>query len=148
VNFTILEENISRWITTMLKVQQDTADIILAEMSFKNKVHLLGSLLHRLIRETGPTEAIPDPYEFVRECISQCFRAEELRNQVMHSTWHDSEHDSEARRTLRRKITAKGSRGLHIHEEDFDSRLAADIANFIITVSFDLDQLLLNFPHE
>ena len=43
------------------------------------------------------------------------------------------------RQVLRCKVTAKARRGLHTHEEDLDSGSLLDIADFIISVTIDVE---------
>jgi hypothetical protein len=57
----------------------------------------------------------------------------------MHSSWKHPYPDE--RQVLRRKVTAKARRGLHSHEEDLGSGSLLDIADFIISVMIDVEDL-------
>ena len=74
------------------------------------------------------------------ELMKLCFKAEELRNQVIHSSWAGS-YLTNAK--VRRKVTAKASKGLNIHEEDIDAGYLLDIADFIICVAMDVEEFFL-----
>jgi hypothetical protein len=141
LRFAALEDSISLAIARVLAVEPDVGQTIVAEMAFKNKVHLLGSLLHRSASDPRLNIGNAEPLEFIRELIIQCFRAEELRNQVMHSSWTWIYPDQ----VRRRKVTAKAGRGLHIRDEELDSGYLLDIADFIISVSMDVEQLFLTW---
>jgi hypothetical protein len=143
LNFAKLEDGISVAIARVLEIQPNVGQIVVAEMSFKYKVHLLGSLLHRSAGDARLNIGDAEPLEFIRELTSQCSRAEELRNQVMDSSWTRTYPDRG--RVRRRKVTAKASRGLHIHEEELDSGYLLDIADFIISVLIDLKELFLTW---
>jgi hypothetical protein len=141
LNFAELEDSIAEMIAKALEVQQEIGQIIVAEMSFKNRVHLLGSLLRRVNTDPRLNVGHVNSLEMISELVAQCFRAEELRNQVMHSSWQRNYPDSG--KVRRRKITAKASRGLHVQHEDVDSGYLLDIADFIICISIDVEDMFL-----
>jgi hypothetical protein len=57
----------------------------------------------------------------------------------MRSSWRRLYPDE--RQVRRRKVTAKARRGLYIHEEDLDTGYLLDIADFIMSVVVDVEEL-------
>jgi hypothetical protein len=80
---------------------------VCSELSFRQRVHIFASL----VRELSPTGT---DFERLEELCSVLFRAEELRNQVLHSSWGPAEP---ANSFVRSKVTAKAKKGVHIATE-------------------------------
>ena len=139
--FNDLEDETSIAISKLLGIDEEISQIITAEMSFRNKVHLMGSLLRRALPFTMFNTGYDNPEEMVSELISQCFRAEELRNQIMHSSYvRLNNKNGEVKRN---KITSKATRGLNISSEVLDPGLILDISDFIVCISDDIANFFL-----
>lgn len=138
LNFSELEDQVCLAITKLLAVSENIGFIITAESSFRNRMHLLGSLVRHLASttkfNTGPNDAV----EMFSELMALCFKAEELRNQILHSSYTGA-YLSDAKAT-RKKLTAKASKGLVVHDEEIDSGYLLDIADFIITIAMQVEE--------
>lgn len=119
LNFSELESQLSAGIVKCLNLEQSLGRIITSEISFGVKVHMLSSLVRHLASERKFNVGIDEPLSCWAKISAQCFRAEEMRNQVMHSEWSGPYlRDLKA---VRRKFTAKASRGLSEHTEPVTS---------------------------
>ena len=140
--FADLEHQVTNAIHKLLAHDDRNGSIITSEMSFKNRIHAMASL----IREQDGVRRFNTGQESTEDVLSvvvvRCFEAEELRNQVMHSFW-DGPFLRDARAT-RRKITAKASRGLRISEEIVDAGYLLDIADFICGAAMLVEELMLD----
>lgn len=121
-HFSALENMIRSVIQVLLGVESDVALIVTAESSFRQLVDVFGSLWRHFIAK-HPTDA--EASERLDELLYVCRKAGELRNTYIHSSYWG---------VTRKKVTAKGSHGLKIKSEQFDSALLLDVADFIIEV--------------
>lgn len=141
LNFSALEGTLSVAIAKCLQLDSVRGRIVTAELSFKVKVHMLSSLVRQSVPITKFNVGLDDPIESWNKISSQCFRAEELRNQILHSEWSGPYlRDMKA---SRHKITAKASRGLTEHVEVVDSARLLDIADYIVSVVVFVDEFFL-----
>jgi len=97
VSFTDLEDQIALSISFMLKRGERIGRIVTAELSFKNKLQMFSSLF----RVERPNS---DRLPMLNDLIGVCKEAEQLRNQVVHSSWALQVEDDSWKR---RKYTAK-----------------------------------------
>jgi hypothetical protein len=127
LSFSKLEGELSVSVAKLLKLNPTTAEIVTAEMSFKNKVHLFASLVREMSSSFQFNTGNAPTIEVLDELISCCFKAEELRNQIFHSsyTW------DLAGSVKRRKATAKAAKGLSVQVKPVDSGYLLDVADFI-----------------
>jgi hypothetical protein len=141
--FSALEDEITHTISHILRLEETTADILTVELSFKNKVHLLASLVRaRYDLSTSIGSSTLD--EYLSELVARTFEAEQFRNQIMHSSWigpflRDG-------RAERRKITAKASRGHFVASEEVDAAYLLDIADFIACIMMEVETFRDNLP--
>ena len=140
--FADLEHEISMAIHKLLGHDARTTAIITSEMSFKNRVHAMASLIREQVSEKQFNTGHESTEDVLNVIVARCFQAEELRNQVMHSFW-DGPFLRDARAT-RRKITSKAARGLRIAEENVDSDHLLDIADFICDVAMLVEEFMLD----
>lgn len=106
---------------------------IAAELSVGVKVHILTSLIREPARKRRFIVGENDPIVEWNKVAAQCFRAEELRNQILHSEWSGPYlRDLKA---TRRAYTARASRGLTEHVESVDAGRLLDIADYTISVA-------------
>jgi len=118
LNFSELDRQLTEGIRSCLGLDTAIGRTITAELSFGVKVHILTSLIRELARERRFNVAENDPIVEWNKVAAQCFRAEELRNQILHSEWSGPYlRDLKA---TRRKYTAKASRAFYYtHLEPF-----------------------------
>lgn len=116
--YSMLEDAIRELIHLFAETDATVATLITAELSFRQRLDLVGSLARYRL---GPA---PDPEatERLSEILQVCRRASELRNTYMHSSYT---HEN------RTKTTAKGSQGLRVRTERVDPALLLDVADFI-----------------
>ena len=136
-------------IAALVNTDESTARILVSEISFRAKVNILGSL----VRERATTRTFncgsEDPASVFQELTSLLLRAEELRNQVMHSSWHHvpglALRGPEAPDTIkRRKTTAKAHRGLKVITEELTSGELLDIYDFMLNIEYVLDNFFID----
>jgi len=137
MNFARLEHVVAECASKLLKVEEATAQVLLAEHSFKGKVGVLSSLFRIHAKGQSPTIGGYDRLEIFEELCSYIFRSEELRNMVLHSNWNGPYLWD--RVVTRRKVTAKASHGLRIQEETMDAGKLLDIADYIGGTAEELD---------
>ena len=141
LNFSALEGALSIAIARCLSLDAPLGKIVTAELSFKLKVHMLSSLVRHLAPHAKFNVGIDEPIQCWSKISSQCFRGEELRNQVLHSQWSGAYlRDMKAHR---HKVTAKATRGLAEHIEIVDSSRLLDIADYIVNVTIFLEEFFL-----
>lgn len=136
VTFSDLEDQFGATIASLLSGDSDTGAIVVAEMSFRAKVNLFASL----VRHSAGNRTFSAPnapiVEVLQDLCTNVFKAEELRNTVMHSSWVGL--DMCDGRIVRRKATAKSRHGFRVAEEEVDSGYLLDIVEFIDSVVTDV----------
>jgi hypothetical protein len=142
LNFSELESQLSAGIVKCLKLDQSLGRIVTSELSFGVKVHMLSSLVRHLTPQNKFNVGDDDPLSCWEKISAQCFRAEEMRNQVMHSEWSGPYlRDLKA---VRRKFTAKASRGLTEHMEVVTPARLLDIADYTIIVAVFVEEFFFD----
>lgn len=126
--FAFLENQLLVAIAHLLPTDDDEVEMILAEMSFKNRVNLLASLMRHRIDDTEFNFGGFDPQKTISELVSICTKAEELRNKVVHSQW---ELEPTTQKVRRRKTTSKATPGLRFQYEYFEVEELYKIVNFV-----------------
>jgi hypothetical protein len=138
LNFSELEAQISNGIVKCLEMDEERGRIVTSEISFKSKVHILSSLIRHLSGKWKFNVGDEDALRCWEEIERQCFRAEEKRNQIMHSEWAGPYlRDLKAERI---KYSAKAKTGLKKHIEPIDAGGMLDIADYIITVAMFVEE--------
>ncbi len=141
LSFSMLESALSIGISKCLRLDTEIGKIVTSELSFKVKVHMLSSLVKKLSSSTAFNVGSDDPIVTWNKISNQCFRSEELRNQILHSEWSGPYlRDLKA---VRHKSTAKSSRGLVEHVEIVDDARLLDIADYIVNVVVFVDEFFL-----
>jgi len=108
VNFALLEHMIEFSIWELITKDQFVGQIITAELSFRNRIALLSSLVRHLKEDS---ETISE----LETLLSRALQAEEKRNLITHSDWAAGK----TRGTITRfKRTAKISKGLRHQSEE------------------------------
>ena len=116
--FSGLDDEITQTVSYILRLDDATADIVTAELSFKNKVHLLASLT-RARFDVAKAIGSSTLEKYLDELVARAFEAEQLRNQIMHSNYigpflRDG-------RAERRKVSAKASKGHSVTLQEIDA---------------------------
>src|SRR5260370_42402816 len=85
VNFATLDFHLAFAIGALLTQDQDVAQMVAHELSFKQKLALLSSLVqHKLPASAKATSECATDFETY---LSRCAQLEEHRNQIAHSVW-------------------------------------------------------------
>ncbi len=149
IGFSALEDTVDVAIAALLNADEPAARILVSEISFKAKVNILGSL----VRERASTRTFncspADPIAVFHEMVSLLFRAEELRNQVMHSSWHhvpglELRGPNPPETIQRRKMAAKAQKGLKVVAESLTGGELLDIYDFMLNVEYELDRFFID----
>ena len=130
VHFSMLEEAISDAIAMILEVDEETGKILTSEVSFQQKMHMLASLVEHVTPQTQFNSGDIDQLKLFDDLSTLCFKCAELRNRVVHSNWDGPFYYGQT--VLRRKSTAKASKGLNEQVEVLDDEMLLDIADYII----------------
>lgn len=140
LNFSELEAQISNGIVKCLELDGERGRIVTSEIPFKSKVHILSSLVKHLSGKWRFNN-VGDTLKCWEKIEKQCFRAEEKRNQIMHSEWAGPYlRDLKADRI---KYSAKAKTGLKKQIEPIDSGRMLDIADYIITAAMFVEEFFL-----
>jgi hypothetical protein len=138
VAFSELEDSLSEVIISLLNPQPDIGRIVVAELSFRAKVNLFASLVRYM--KGSRSFAVPNHLSFeevLNDLCSNVFKAEELRNTIMHSSWKGLE-EYNAQNVIRSKTTAKSKYGFRVTKEDIDPGYLMDIVDFMKSVAVDV----------
>jgi hypothetical protein len=135
--FAELERSLTRSIVIALHAGEVPGETVAAELAFGKKVHLLSSLL-RIGDSDGPARR-PEHRPDARwdRIVERCFRAESLRNRLLHGSWEEAEGEGD--RALRFKRSAKAARGLQTSVEVLDAAAILDVADFIASMAVNID---------
>ncbi len=141
LTFSELDSQISRGIIKCLELDETRGRIVTTEISFKNKVYILSSLVKHLSQQWKFNVGNNDALKCWEKLEKQCFRAEEKRNQIMHSEWTGPY--LRYLKADRIKYSAKAKAGLKKQIETIDSSGMLDIADYIITVAIYVEEFFL-----
>jgi len=148
--FSFLEDTARNVVCMLLSRDARIGKIVCAELGFRQKLDVLASLVwHRLASENvldairqselvrGAAPRVDDvdaagARERFNEILHLCRRAEELRNQYLHSSYSF---------TARSKMTAKARRGLQITTEPTNPDIVLDVADFIVSTAMILEEV-------
>lgn len=143
VNFQLLETAINNLCHCLLTLPKKHSDVILSEMSFKNKTHLLSVIGKDVICDTDSygKEKNMVQLKFLINEISKC---EIFRNKIIHSEWNPY-------LKIQIKVTAKIKKGLHKeylmpkfeeleNKATLISNLASELNSFSETIAIKLDR--------
>ena len=125
IQFADLEDTVAGAISQLLGREPSVGVIVTAEMSFRNKVNLMSSLARHEIGTGAWKPAWSEAADALPELSSICFKAEELRNGVVHTSW---EHSRGAARRIKRTAKAKGLRAQILPG---DAGALLDVADYI-----------------
>jgi hypothetical protein len=134
-HFADMEEAARHMIVLLAGLQSDVGRIITAEMSFRLKLEVLGSLINLRIQGIADPVAREEIREETAELLAICQKSEDMRNTYFHSSYSLDR--------IRTKTTAKRKHGLRIVTEKVDSALLLDVADFICESAHELMALPL-----
>ena len=144
INFSELEDQLGKGITTILGAHNASGEIVISELSFRSKVHVFASIVRESVRKG--TRAFNIGYapfdEILRELSANCFKAAELRNTIMHSSWRGPYLLNE--KAIRTKPSARSKAGFQLSTQEVDSAHLLDIAEFIICVATDVETFMFD----
>lgn len=138
ISFSDLENQLEKLIHRILKIESDIGEILTSELSFKNKVFLIASLMRKkkhLIKKNVFPELID---QFIEEFCKMLFKCEELRNQLIHSLFINY-GDKGATRV---KVTAK-SVGHRKKEELLETSYVLDVYDFIVSSNMYVEDVIV-----
>ena len=141
ISFSQLEDEISSGIGKLLALDPVTAQIVVADMGFRNKTQLMASLVRHRIPTTAFNTGDADPHDMFSELLALCIRSEELRNRIIHSSWRGWYTDDD--KVEMRKSSARGRRGLDIRTEEVDSAYIMDVSDFICYVAHSVYEFFM-----
>lgn len=139
MNFGDLEDVLSSCITYLIGAESEKGLTVTSEMPFKAKLHVLVSL----IRKEYETRELAISASDFADLITMCTKSEEFRNTILHSSWI-YDHSGPKTTVLRRKRSAKLRRGYQEHEEPLTPGQVLDIADYIVTASWNLDEYFIS----
>jgi len=143
--FQQLEEELSKSISRLIGGSPSIADILTAEMPFKNKAHLFASLVKHL-HPNHHFNTIPGhDLEYINELVKSLFKSEELRNKVVHSIFTAPREREPKNWLVRTKKTAKANRGYIQTKEDLPLSYLLNIYDYTVSLTMELDQFLIDF---
>lgn len=134
-SFGYIEDEVSNAIVKLTKTNKKIGNIIVAELSFKNKLNLLGSLFHFYNKTHNFNSFFANQEETFGELLKACFKCEELRNQILHSSFEFNSGE-----ILRKKITAKAKNGLKTINEKIDSGYLLNVADYIYETGAHIEE--------
>ncbi len=142
--FSWLEQIASRVIVGRLRADELAGYTVAAELSFGSKIHLIASLAR--LRDGDLERPDPAPIDPTRldGVVAECFRAEELRNRLMHSFWESVPLQPD--QMVRFKRSAKARHGLRDQVETVDAAAILDVADFIDHAASGLELLFAPPP--
>ena len=139
ISFQELDDAMSKCIWKILHFAEDLGNILTAELSFKNKVNLLASLIYRFKNERKLNLFPEHEHEYIVELIKSIFKCEELRNKVMHSTFLISRIN---KKNIRQKKTSRAKKGLIIINEEVNIHNLLNIYDFFVSMKMELEGLV------
>lgn len=129
VSFALLELNIQLFIWSMLNEDQRIAQIITAELSFKNLRALMKSLY---LEKYGKED---EDFDKLNKLMIRTGQVEDKRNQIIHSFWGGSRNTDTISRF---KITAKEKDGIKFQFEEVPLDKLSDFATEIKVLAGDI----------
>ncbi len=130
--FEDLDSQLSSAISFLLKRDDTVGQIVTAELSFKSKVNLFGSLF----RHERPSSEYLDR---LAELCGACFDIELMRNQAVHSKWLNV---IEGKGMTRSKYTARHKHGLRHQIETLTPTQVEAIAMHCGYLAHSVDELM------
>lgn len=141
--FQRLEDVLSAFIIEILDVGIDKGKIIVAELSFTNKVNMFCSLFHLLKGEKHFNYGTFNKDEYFNELTKAILKCQEFRNQVVHSSF--LQNFKTDFNIIRHKMTAKSKKGLVEIHDKIDIPFLFDIHDYTISISMEVEEFFFDF---
>jgi hypothetical protein len=133
VNFGALENalNVSIWffLGDGTTIMEERWQILTAQLSFKQLVNMFANLYRHRFPERGDAEMC--------DLVKRCFKAEDQRNNLIHSLWVDGERNTQEASALRLKLTAR-SNGFKLQAEEHTLSQLVKVGNEMADLAFDV----------
>jgi hypothetical protein len=134
--FSILEDTTRIMILILANIEPMVGQIFAAELSFRQKIDVMGSLLHHRAFHSNESTNHAETRDQITELLALCRQAEELRNTYLHSSYSYSGQ-------TRAKMSAKSKHGLRVQIESINPSLLLDVADYIVYAASGLETLPL-----
>ncbi len=140
--FIDIEVLVSKAILQLLVLIPRYGRIVTSELSFKNKVDMMASLVRQRLPTTRFNVANGPPGEVLNELVKILFQAEELHNRIMDSTWVPARLKDDLWKRV--KLTANASHGFSEKSEEMGPDDLLDIADYIGCVGMNVEEFFLD----
>lgn len=133
IAFSWLEREVIRAVASLLDIKIDVAEILLSEMSFSSRIHTLGALVKRFEDSDKLNPWLGSAIDSWAEIEKQCFKANEKRNEIIHSTWntpHLGNHPIASR------VQIRGNKRLRKVELSWDPDKIFDVSDYIRGIAY------------
>ncbi len=141
--FQRLEDVLSAFIIEMLEVDIEKGKIIVAELSFTNKVNMFSSLFQQLKDERRFNYGKFNKDQYFTELRKAILRCQDFRNQVLHSSF--LQNFKTDFKIIKHKMTAKSKKGLTEIIEEINIPFLFDIYDYTISMSMEIEQFFIDF---
>lgn len=137
VGFSWLERTAKKMINIVLFNNVGDAKIITSEMSYKNTIACLSSLVKQRIKDGYCFNCGNENQEEMwSDIVKMLYTCEELRNKLMHSEWMTYK----AERLIARKVSGKAKTGLRESANEYSASGLFDIYDYFLCVGCELEQ--------
>jgi hypothetical protein len=143
VGFQRLEDVLSAFIIELLEIEIPKGKIIVAELSFTNKVNMFSSLFHLLKNKRNLNHGEFDKDEYFKELRKSILRCQDFRNQVIHSSF--IQNFKTDFKINKHKMSAKSKKGLTEINSEIDIPFLFDIYDYMISISMEIEQFFIDF---
>lgn len=143
IDFNHLDEQITSAIIKLVGTNEEIGHILTCELSFKNKLNLLGSLFNYYKDTHLFNSLFDDVEETFKELLKACFRCEEFRNKLLHSNFYIEYNPDKSIRRV--KKTAKASKGLVRQNELVDLGHILEVADYMYETGENVEEFFFVF---
>jgi len=143
MGFQRLEDVLSAFIIEMLEIDIPKGKIIVAELSFTNKVNMFSSLFHQLKDNRNFNYGKFDKDEYFTELRKAILRCQDFRNQVVHSSF--LQNFKTDFKIIKHKMSAKSKKGLTEITSEIDISFLFDIYDYTISISMEIEEFFIDF---
>ncbi len=142
LRYSDLEEIVSNTLLQLLVLIPRYGRIVTSELSFKNKVDMMASLVRQRLPSTRFNVGDDPPVEVLDELVKILFQAEELHNRIMRSSWVCTRLKDDRWTSV--NLTAKASHGLSEQSVEMGPDEVLDIADYIGYVGLIVEEFFLD----
>lgn len=146
LSFQRLEAVISAYIIVMLGIDYQKGKIIVAELSFTNKVNVFSSLFHLLKDEKTFNHGEFNKEDYFHELRKAILKCQDLRNQVIHSNF--LKNFKTDFKIIKQKLSAKSKNGLTEVSSEVEISHLFNISDFTISISMTVEEFFNCYEFE